>query len=37
MSVKSHECFQITKLVKSLQSAFLEKEHEAREKRENWE
>lgn len=34
MSVKFHECVQITKLVKSLQSEFLVKAHEAREKME---
>lgn len=34
MSVKFHECFQITKLVKSLQSEFLVKAHEAMEKTE---
>ena len=34
MSVKFHECFQITKLVKSLHSEFLVKAHEAMEKTE---
>jgi len=37
MSVKFHQCFQITKLVKSLQSEFLVKAHEAREKTEKLE
>ena len=32
--MKFHECFQITKVVKSLQSEILVKTHEAREKTE---